>query len=281
MNATALKPSRFEALKIDLHVHTSDDPLDRIRHSARDLIVRAAEQHFDVLAITNHQRLTFDVDLFAFAHERGILLIPGIEVTIQKRHVLLLNPPRGRAFADFHSLASIRRPETLIIAPHPYVPGIHSLNGRLSENRELFDAVEYCHFYSSRVNVFNRKAVEFSRSNGFPLVGNSDAHFLSQLGTTYSLVYAEKNVDSIFAAIRRHRVQVVTRPLSTSEMGSIARRYFNMKIRRRRPKGAEDRSALRLHRPRSRGSDVRSSASAISSHPGKTLRWHTLSSPEL
>lgn len=223
-------------LKVDLHLHTAEDPMDRVRHTARELILKAADEAFDVLSITNHQQLTFNQDLYSFAWERGILLIPGVEVTIQRRHVLLLNPPQGKTFSDFHSLSRIRRPETLIIAPHPYFPGIHSLNGRLLKNLELFDALEYCHFYSSKINLFNQKAVEVSRSNGFPLIGNSDAHFLSQLGTTYSLIYAEKSLEAIFAAIRKNRVEVITRPLSTSEMGSLARRYFRMKLRGRRIK---------------------------------------------
>jgi hypothetical protein len=68
------------------------------------------------------------------------------------------------------------------------------------------------------------------------LVGNSDAHFLSQLGTTYSLIYAEKNLDSIFAAIRGNRIEVVTRPLRPLEMGSIANRFLRMKLRRKKMK---------------------------------------------
>jgi hypothetical protein len=87
---------------------------------------------------------------------------------------------------------------------------------------------------------FNQRALEVCQSFGFPLVGNSDAHFLSQLGTTYSLIYAEKNLESIFAAIRRNRVEVVSRPLRTLEMGSIANRFLRMKLRakisKRRPK---------------------------------------------
>ena len=228
------KGKRVKPLKVDMHLHTAEDPLDRIRYTAKELILKAVEEGFDVLSITNHQQLTFNQDLYSFARERGILLIPGIEVNIQKRHVLLLNPPQRKTFSDFSSLSRIRRQETLVVAPHPYFPGIHSLNGRLLKNLELFDALEYCHFYSSRINLFNQKAVEVSRSNGFPLIGNSDAHFLSQLGTTYSLIYAEKNLEAIFAAIRKNRVEVITRPLSPSEMGSIARRYFRMKLRGRK-----------------------------------------------
>jgi hypothetical protein len=47
-----------------------------------------------------------------------------------------------------------------------------------------------------------------------PLVGTSDCHRLWQLGTTYSLLEAEqKSIPAVFAAIRAHRVRVVTAPL--------------------------------------------------------------------
>jgi predicted metal-dependent phosphoesterase TrpH len=217
-------------LKVDLHLHTADDPLDRVGHTAKELIMKAADKGFDVISITNHDRLTFTPDLFTFARENGVLLIPGIEMTIETRHVLVLNPPRNGIVSDLSSLSKIRRPETLIIAPHPYFPGIHSLNGQLLKHLDLFDALEYCHFYSPRIN-FNHRVLQVSRSSGYPLIGNSDSHFLSQLGTTYSTIYADKNMESLFTAIRASRVEVVTRPLSPMEMGSIARRFLRMKLR--------------------------------------------------
>jgi len=216
-------------LKADLHLHTAEDPCDRIRYTAKDIISKAAEEGFDVLSITNHRVMTFGPELSSYARERGILLIPGVEATIRRRHVLLLNPPPGKICSDFSHLSKLRRPETLIVAPHPYFPATYSLNGHLLKHRNLFDALEYCHFYSPRIN-FNQKAIEVCQSHGFPLIGNSDAHFLSQFGTTYSLIYAEKNLESIFKAIREHRVAVVTRPLTPFEMGSIARRFLRMKL---------------------------------------------------
>jgi predicted metal-dependent phosphoesterase TrpH len=216
-------------LKVDLHLHTADDPCDRVRHTAKELISKAALEGFDVLSITNHRCITFNQELLSYAQERGILLIPGMEMTIRRRHVLLLNPPPVKMCSDFSSLLKLRRPETLIIAPHPYFPGMYSLNGYLLKHLTLFDALEYCHFYSPMIN-FNQKALEVSESYGFPLVGNSDAHFLSQLGTTYSLIDAEKNLESIFLAIRQNKVEVVTRPLKPLEMGSIARRFLRMKL---------------------------------------------------
>jgi hypothetical protein len=213
-----------------LHLHSAEDPLDRVRYTAKELISKAAKEKFDVISITNHHQITFNRDLLSYAQEKGILLIPGVEMTIQRRHVLVLNPPPHKMCSDFLSLSKLVRPETLIVAPHPYFPGRYSLNGHLLKHKNLFDALEYCHFYSSMIN-FNQRALEVCQSFGFPLIGNSDAHFLSQMGTTYSLIYAEKNLDSIFAAIRGNRVEVVTRPLKHLEMGSIANRFLRMKLR--------------------------------------------------
>jgi predicted metal-dependent phosphoesterase TrpH len=225
-----MKVKKTKALKADLHLHTAEDPLDDVRYTGKELISRAADEGFDVISITNHHLMTFNQDLLSHAQERGILLIPGVELTIQRRHVLVLNPPPHKKCSDFPSLSKLRRPETLIIAPHPYFPGRYSLNGYLWEHIELFDALEYCHFYSQMIN-FNLRAVELSHSCGLPLVGNSDAHFFSQLGSTYSLIYAEKNLESVFAAIRNNKVKIVTRPLKHLEMGSIANRFLRMKFR--------------------------------------------------
>jgi predicted metal-dependent phosphoesterase TrpH len=220
-------------LKADLHLHTAEDPCDRVSHTAKELISKAADEGFEVLAITNHQCLTFNQRLSSYARERGILLIPGMELNVRHRHVLLLNPPNGKKVPDFSSLSALRRPDTLVIAPHPYFPNPRSLNGHLLKNLRLFDAIEYCHFYSYRIN-FNQKAVAVSRMHGLPLVGNSDTHFLRQLGTTYSLIYAEKDPQAIFEAIRQKRIEIVSRPLSHLEMGSLLGRFLSMKLPARR-----------------------------------------------
>ena len=70
-------------LKADLHLHTAEDPNDRVSYTAKELISKAADQGFEVLAITNHQCLTFNQRLSAYARERGILLIPGMEINVQ------------------------------------------------------------------------------------------------------------------------------------------------------------------------------------------------------
>ncbi len=202
-------------LKIDLHAHTSDDPLDPIPYSSCELIDRAAALGYDALAVTLHDRQLDVAPLASYAAERGIVLIPGIERTIEGRHVLLLNfSPAAEDVRSFDDLARLKqREEGLVVAPHPYFPAPSSLFGRLSRHADLFDAVEYNAMYAAGLN-FNLPAVRWARAHGKPLVGNSDAHRLPQLGATWSLVDAERDPAAICRAIRAGRVQVVTRPLS-------------------------------------------------------------------
>lgn len=219
-------------LKVELHTHTSDDPQDRIPHSAIQLIDRAAECGYDAVAITLHDRQLDVEPLRSHAERRGIVLIPGIERTVDGRHVLLLNFPREavESVFTFADLARVKRHANgLVIAPHPFFPGGNSLYGRLSRHAALFDAVEYNAMFTSTLN-FNVRAERWARAHGKPMVGNGDVHRLAQLGTTYSLVDAGRDASSICHAIAAGRVEVVRTPLSwrsaTGIIASIAAAEF-------------------------------------------------------
>ena len=201
-------------LKVELHAHTFDDPLDRIPHSTFALIDRAAALGYDAIAITLHDR-QLDVAPYAeYASARRLVLIPGIEREIHGCHVLLLNfSKESEQVRSFEDLAQLRsREQGLVVAPHPFFP-IRGLGRNLTRHPELFDAVEYNAMYTRSLN-FNRAAERWARRNGKPLVGNGDIHRLEQLGTTYSLVDADRDAASICAAVAAGRVQLVTRALT-------------------------------------------------------------------
>ena len=211
-------------LKVDLHLHTAEDPLDQIDHTAVDLVDRAAGLGFDALAITLHDHQFADAGLAARARERGITLIPGMERTIRGRHVLLLNFPAAAAEA-VHTFDDVRRLKArydngLVIAPHPFFPAGSALRGALPAHADLFDAVEWSFFWTRGINC-NRFAARWAAAHGKPLVGNSDLHDLKQLGRTYSLVNAERDTDAICEAIRRGDVRVVTAPVPLVELVDI------------------------------------------------------------
>ena len=203
-------------LKVDLHTHTADDPADLIPYQTHELIDRAAELGFDCLAITLHDR-QLDIERFrAYAAVRRVVLIAGIERTIEGRHVLLLNYSRAaETIGSFEALASLRRRERgLVVAPHPFFPALSALRGALTRHAHLFDAVEWNGMFTRTMN-FNAPAERWARRHGKPMVGNGDVHRLEQLGKTYSLVDAEPNPAAICEAIAAGRVRVVTTPHST------------------------------------------------------------------
>jgi predicted metal-dependent phosphoesterase TrpH len=202
-------------LKVELHTHTADDPVDRIPYTTRELIDHAASLGYDALAVTLHER-QFDVhSLKAYAADSGVVLIPGVERTIEGRHVLLLNFAAGAdRVRTFHDLSRLRsRQPGLVVAPHPFFPGTVCLGAELERHADLFDAVECNAMYARGVD-FNRRAQRWAGSHGKPMVGNCDVHRLWQLGPTYSLVDAAPDADAICAAIVAGRVRVESRPLS-------------------------------------------------------------------
>jgi predicted metal-dependent phosphoesterase TrpH len=201
-------------LKADLHIHTADDPVDRISYSSFDVIDRAAELGYDALAITLHERQLDPSPYCAYALTRGIVLIPGIERTVEGRHVLLLNFSHAtESVQTFRDLARLKRaePNALVIAPHPYFPSRTALNGDLERHTHLFDAVEYNAMFTPVVN-FNVFAERWAARHGKPLVGNGDVHRLEMLGTTYSLIDAAPDATSICGAIKAGRVTVTATP---------------------------------------------------------------------
>lgn len=202
-------------LKVDLHTHTAEDPEDRISYSTHELIDRAAELGYDALAITLHDAQLDLAPYRDYAAIRGITLIPGIERTIDGRHVLLLNYSRAaEAVRSYDDLARLKaRERGLVIAPHPFFPARSALRGHLTRYADLFDAVEWNAMFTPTVN-FNLFAQRWARRHGKPMVGNGDVHRLEQLGTTYTLVDAEPDAGAICEAIAQGRVDIVATPHS-------------------------------------------------------------------
>src|ERR1700757_2661699 len=78
-------------IKIDLHIHTLDDPKDAVDYSAHQLLERARALGFRVLAITLHDAVFERKEVYADASAMGILLIPAAEVRLCGADVIVLN----------------------------------------------------------------------------------------------------------------------------------------------------------------------------------------------
>ena len=214
-----------EYLKVDFHTHTADDPEEPIQHTSCELIDRAYYLGFDAISITNHNAVTDTRYLRDYAGERGIVLIPGSEITIRRKHVLVVNAHEGilkaRTFGD---LRRLRTPDNMVVAPHPYFPDFRSLMWRLEKNIDVFDAVEFSWFYHSRIN-FNMFAMRTAARHGIPMVCTSDCHHLTKFGSAYSLVDAEKDADAIVEAAKAGRVEIAANPLKLLDLGKHGARH--------------------------------------------------------
>src|SRR5262249_57990770 len=114
-------------LKAEMHSHCSLDPDDyrMCAHSPEQLISEAARLGYDVLAITCHNLDVWSQGLSEYAASLGIMLVPGMEVSTEGgRHTLVYNFRTGAE--NLNTLEKIRgrsRPDTLVVAAHPYFPG--------------------------------------------------------------------------------------------------------------------------------------------------------------
>jgi predicted metal-dependent phosphoesterase TrpH len=198
-----------------------------IVHDSYTLIDRAVELGFGVIAITLHDRQLADGRVFDYARERGVTVLRGVERTIERRHVLLLNFAHGtddvRTFADLKRLKS--RSNGLVVAPHPFFPDTSCLRSKMDVHADLFDAVEWSYFWTRGLN-FNAKAARWASAHGKPLIGNSDLHDLRQLGRTFSFIWSEPHPDAVCAAIRDGRVSLQTLPAPPTELARVLTGMF-------------------------------------------------------
>jgi len=179
-------------MKVNLHFHTKEDKEDNGKKSivSYDLfegLDKAKECGFKILAVTCHNFVVTEKKYYDYAQKIGILLIPGIEKTIEKKHVLIINAEKSAEnIKTFKDLQNYKKnySECLIIAPHPFFIIGKSLGKKLIENINLFDAVEYSWFHFKKLNL-NKKAEKIAQKFNLPLIATSDTHSLNNLPKSY------------------------------------------------------------------------------------------------
>lgn len=216
-------------LKAQLHIHIKGDFIDNIKHTWKELIDKASELHFDVLALTCHDKIFFPLQAKKYAKTKKILLIKGVEIRIDKQHILILNAHKDsekiKTFNDLKNYKDSHK-ESLIIAPHPYFPSNKALKNNLEKYIDLFDAIEFNYFYTKQKN-YNKKAEETAKKHSKPLVGTSDCHILKYLDTTYTEIEIEKpenkapNLQTVFSAIRSNKITLKSHHLTNLECAKI------------------------------------------------------------
>ncbi len=213
-------------IKLDLHIHTLDDPKDALDYSAHELLERARSLGFRVLAITLHDAVFDRPEVFADAAGMGILLIPAAEVRLEGADVILLNVTASeieplRTMSDLEKLRARRGHSLFTIAPHPFYRLGGSMGEKLIEKIECFDAIELCHFWSRFLNP-NRRAMEVAARFQKPLIATSDAHQLHAFGSHYTSIPHpwELTIETVFTALRHGPLRLTSPPCSFPDLVS-------------------------------------------------------------
>lgn len=209
-----------EWIKVDLHIHTLEDPKDHLDYSAHELLERAWALGFRVLAITLHDKVFDRPEVFSDAAAMGMLLIPAAELRLEGADVVVLNVQpheiEGVAtYADLRRLRAERGDSLFCFAPHPFFVLGGSLGERLVEEIDCFDAIEICHFHKGWFDR-NRRAREIAAGYAKPLLATSDAHRLSAFGAHYTSIACppELSVLAVLQALREGP-RILTSPSSS------------------------------------------------------------------
>jgi predicted metal-dependent phosphoesterase TrpH len=224
--------NRDDWIKIDLHIHTLDDPKDVIDYSAHQLLERAKQLGFGVLAITLHDAVFDRAEVFADAAAMGILLIPAAEVRLQGADIILLNVTASeiaqlKTFDDVRGLRARRGLSIFTLAPHPFYVLGGSIGERLLAEIDCFDAIELCHFHKGVFNL-NRRAMKVAAEFNKPLIATSDCHQLHAFGRHYTSIPRpnELSIENVFAALRNGPRRVTSPPASIVDLASMIYFFF-------------------------------------------------------
>jgi len=236
-------------IKIDLHIHTLDDPKDAVDYSAHQLLERARLLGFRVLAITLHDAVFERKEVYADAAAMGILLIPAAEVRLQGADVIVLNVTADeiadlKDFDDLRLLRTRRGNSIFTIAAHPFYVFGGSIGSRLFAEIDCFDAIEFCHFHVGLFNP-NRRARRVASRFGKPLIATSDAHRLYAFGQHYTSIPMPPALtgENVFAALRNGPLRLTSPPCSFGDLlSSIYFVFLKHPFRLRRKIAASMRS---------------------------------------
>lgn len=212
--------------RVELHSHCQGDPVDKLPHTIYEHIDQAKKVGLDAIAITWHRGICSDPEPYAYAREKGILLISGMEADVHRKHLVVLGVEAGdlpgeTTWDEVRGLRA-RKPGVVVLAPHPFYPHPSCLGNMLNDNADCIDVVEWCalhvHWLPSRVNP-NLRASRWAHRHGKPLVACSDAHSLRTIGKNPSTVEADElTQEAILDALRAGRISF---PRHSLDMGSF------------------------------------------------------------
>ncbi|UCC33098.1 MAG: PHP domain-containing protein, partial [Candidatus Bathyarchaeota archaeon] len=183
--------------KIDLHVHTcySSDSVTTLR----EVVAYAERRGLNGVAITDHDTVEGALKLRV---KKGLILLPGIEVTALEGHVLALNvtKPIPSGLTLSRTIRKINEANGVAVMAHPFAllktirsAGVHP----------DFDAIEVINASTFPFSVSTHLSRKLAIRLNLPQIAGSDAHYGPEIGSAYTLIDADPEADEVAHAIKK------------------------------------------------------------------------------
>ncbi|MCW4015195.1 MAG: PHP domain-containing protein [Candidatus Bathyarchaeota archaeon] len=185
-------------LKIDFHVHTCYSQDSSI--SLKQVVSFAKKRGLDGVAVTDHNTVKGALKL----KTKEILIVPGIEVSTLEGHLLGINvtTPIPAKLSMEETIHKIHDAGGIAVAPHPSA----FYKSPPSRSVSCYDAVEVMNASSVPFSVLTYFSRRFAERLGLPQTGGSDSHYAPEIGSAYTVVESDADVDEIVSAIRKGAV---------------------------------------------------------------------------
>ena len=201
--------------RADMHIHTlASDGVS----SVTEILERVeTEGLLDVIAIADHERIDAAVAGRQLARDRGLRVevVVGEEISTRGGHLvgLFLERPVPPMKSLEWSIEAVHDQGGIAIPAHPMVP--YPMCAQASTLRRLL-ASDNPAVRPDTIETFNPTAlgryrhdavVQFAREHHLPLVGNSDAHIASAVGTCWTTFPGRTGEDyrrAVASGLTRH-----------------------------------------------------------------------------
>ncbi|MGB9636819.1 MAG: PHP domain-containing protein [Thermoplasmata archaeon] len=197
-------------MKVDMHVHTmySLDSDIEIK-----ILMKAAKKFGFGVGIVDHNSIKGGIAAQKMAKEKGVVIVPGIEVSTKEGHVigynLTENIPPGLSAVE--TVERIHGAGGFVVIPHPFrmVSGVGSIVKTLP--------CEGIEVQNSRNNASaNQKARDIAELRKKGISAGSDAHSIAEVGSSYIVVNAESSED-VLECILKGNVEIHGRSRGAKE----------------------------------------------------------------
>ncbi len=172
-------------LRVDLHVHSaaSGDGCSTIE----DIIAAARAKGLGGVAITDHDVQLSAQSAMDASARHSFIVIPGVEVSTDAGHLLVLLPRREfrRGMPFMEAVDQSASDGSAVVIPHPTDPISHGVGEpavRSASPRRV--ALETLN--ASTLTRYNRSAARLAESLSLPRVGGSDAHLAKAVGDAWT-----------------------------------------------------------------------------------------------